>query len=255
MKNIFGKDLAIFYDEIYSYKDHSELVCRIQSLLPTGLIPGRILEIGCGTGSFTFPLNELLEREVIAIDPSEAMISIALAKKNKIDVSGVRFAQTEIKELQVQEIYSAIFLLFDVVSYFASEEDVNAFIELACKSTEIGSYIIFDFWNCLAVHDSPPKSTEVVRVRENGESLMRSIEAKTMEKEHLWPLEIVHRIIDSAGRLSDSHVELHRMRCFPTMYWVSKLGNEFDLIVNWDLKANNKYKAINYSSLLIFKKI
>jgi hypothetical protein len=199
-------------------------------------------------------LNELLEREVIAIDPSEAMISIALAKKNKIDVSGVHFAQAEIKELQVQEIYSAIFLLFDVVSYFASEEDVNALIELTCKSTEIGSYIIFDFWNCLAVHDSPPKSTEVVRVRENGESLMRSIEVKTMEKEHLWPLEIVHGIIDSAGRLSDCRAELHRMRCFPTMYWVSKLGNDFDLIANWDLKTNDQYVATNYSSLLIFKR-
>lgn len=51
-----------------------DAVAHVASLQHSG--PGRVLDLGCGTGDLTIPLAELAER-IDAVEPSEAMLSAA----------------------------------------------------------------------------------------------------------------------------------------------------------------------------------
>jgi ubiquinone/menaquinone biosynthesis C-methylase UbiE len=42
--------------------------------------PGLILDVGCGTGRFTYPLAERFGARVIGVDPSESMLEVARGK-------------------------------------------------------------------------------------------------------------------------------------------------------------------------------
>ncbi len=58
-----------------------ELAVLLGQQLPQGAVPGRILEIGCGTGTFTALLvGHYPEAEIIALDFSEGMLGQARAK-------------------------------------------------------------------------------------------------------------------------------------------------------------------------------
>lgn len=67
-----------------SYDDHADVQLKAATQLVRGierarqeLLPGPILEIGCGTGSLTMPLLELFgDREVIVSDLSSRMLEI-----------------------------------------------------------------------------------------------------------------------------------------------------------------------------------
>jgi ubiquinone/menaquinone biosynthesis C-methylase UbiE len=53
---VFKDAHSSYYEVLYSKKDHSAMCAEIVRLLNAELSEKRILEIGCGTGSFTTEL-------------------------------------------------------------------------------------------------------------------------------------------------------------------------------------------------------
>jgi tRNA (cmo5U34)-methyltransferase len=72
---------------------HSALLQTVIEYLP--LSPGRILELGCGTGILTEFVHEIFpEAEIIGIDLSREMLNIASAKQS---LTGTRFIEGDIR--------------------------------------------------------------------------------------------------------------------------------------------------------------
>jgi ubiquinone/menaquinone biosynthesis C-methylase UbiE len=77
--NINFGEYAKYYDLIYKDKDYRKEVDFIENIFKITYKPKSILEIGCGTGSYT---KMLLKRgyEVTAVDISDDMLKIARKK-------------------------------------------------------------------------------------------------------------------------------------------------------------------------------
>ena len=77
--NLSFKNYAKYYDFIYQDKNYNRECNFIEEIFKTTKKPKKILEIGCGTGSYT---KILLNRgyKVTAIDISGEMLKIAREK-------------------------------------------------------------------------------------------------------------------------------------------------------------------------------
>src|SRR5215471_10859151 len=52
--------------------------------------PRRIIDLGCGTGRFTYPLAQRFATHVVGIDPSQSMLDVAKAKDTMARVDLIR---------------------------------------------------------------------------------------------------------------------------------------------------------------------
>ena len=111
---VFG-ELADYYDLLYEDKNYSKELKFIEKSFPEGA--KKILELGCGTGSYT---KLLLEKgyDVTSIDISEKMLNIARKK-----VPYGKFIQGDIKDFKLNEKFDVCLVLFAVMGYVTSNED------------------------------------------------------------------------------------------------------------------------------------
>ena len=85
--NAMAEDYEGFTDRPDSYSEAIEVPC-VEALLPT-LAGARVLDLGCGTGRFSFLMAARGAREVVGLDLSERMLALAEAKRGS--GSPVRF--------------------------------------------------------------------------------------------------------------------------------------------------------------------
>lgn len=82
MKNVYGKaEAAGRYDRARRLPDETKALWldAIKSAL-SGQSVEKILDLGCGTGRFTAALGETFQCPVIGVEPSAAMLEIAIAR-------------------------------------------------------------------------------------------------------------------------------------------------------------------------------
>lgn len=77
--NAMAEDYEGFTDRPGSYSEAIEVPC-VEALLPS-LEGARVLDLGCGTGRFSFLLAARGAREVVGLDLSERMLALAEAKR------------------------------------------------------------------------------------------------------------------------------------------------------------------------------
>ena len=83
MTRIFSNS-ALFYDAIYKNKEyHKEAAYVVESLRKLDSTAKRMLEFGCGTGNYSFIFRDH-GFDVLGIDASEEMISLANLKKSSL---------------------------------------------------------------------------------------------------------------------------------------------------------------------------
>jgi len=149
-------DYERFATKMGSYSEAIEVPC-IESLLPP-LMDARVLDLGCGTGRFTFILAAHGAREVIGVDLSARMLALAAAKNGPS--SSIHFVKAPIQELEFIESSSVDFVFSSTTLHYVE----NLFVAMK----EIARVLRFGGKAVLSVMH--PVYTSSYPVNPNGDS-------------------------------------------------------------------------------------
>ena len=209
MPDVFGAGYADAYDALYEEKDYEgecDLLERIFSEYADGPVKA-ILDLGCGTGNHSLPLAQR-GYEVVGVDRSEAMLEQARTKAG----GAVSFEVGDIRDVRLGREVDVVLLLFAVLGYQLSNDDVLAALQTARAHLRSGGLLIFDVWYGPAVLHERPSSR--LRTIEKGDGrLVRASDGRLDVRRHLCTVDF--RISDfEADRLVAESVERHEMRYF-----------------------------------------
>ncbi|MEK6942678.1 MAG: methyltransferase domain-containing protein [Nanoarchaeota archaeon] len=142
MKNqILYKELAKYYDLIYSSKDYqreAEIVKDIVSKYKKS--KGKtLLEVGCGTARHLKHLKEIFD--CTGIDLNEEMLRIA--KKN---VKGIKFLKADMASFNLNKKFDVIICLFSSIGYVKNYSNLKKTINNFFKHLEKGGVLIIEPW-------------------------------------------------------------------------------------------------------------
>lgn len=169
---------ARYYDLLYRDKDYAAeveyVVSHIRRNAPDA---GRILELGCGTGTHA----EYLARHgftVHGVDLSDAMLAAAEARKRSLppEIAGrINFTPGDARVVRLGKRFDAVISLFHVMSYQTTNTDLSAAFATAAAHLAPTGIFLFDFWYGPAVLTQRPE-VRVKRLAENGIRVTRIAE-------------------------------------------------------------------------------
>lgn len=250
----FGIDYVSLYDKFYETKKYKEELNNLQIALSSfgRTLSGKdILEIGCGSGNFTYQLDSV--GSVTAVDISRAMINLA---KRKFPNTASKFHCMSIEstlKAYNKDTFDVVVLLFHVFSYLSIEE-VASLRELTKKLLRPEGLLIFDYWDLDAVDKNRPSDTEK-RIEFEGQHYLRT--AKTGSKFRSDNMEQFEVNFDFFLERYDKKKFLFAERHTLYSHVSSELESEFSHLEcwgNWDIIEGEKFQGKNYGNTKIFIK-
>lgn len=144
-------DFASFYDSLtenVEYEVRSDYISNFFS--SNGINDGIILDLACGTGSFTniFANNGY---DMIGVDSSEEMLMIANEKARKAD-NNILFLHQNMQELDLYGSVMGCICNLDSINHLNSIDDVKKTFEKVSLFTEPNGIFVFDV-NTIYKHD------------------------------------------------------------------------------------------------------
>lgn len=106
---------------------------------------GNILELCCGTGRLTI----LLAQEgynITGVDNSVSMLMQAKTKANELNIP-IRFIESDIRYLDLPDLYDIIFIPFNSIHHLYSNQDFFKVLTGIKKHLKEDGYFIFDCFN------------------------------------------------------------------------------------------------------------
>jgi SAM-dependent methyltransferase len=211
----FGEAYAQTYDDVYRAKDYTaecdllERVWREYSAVPVGTV----LDLGCGTGAHALALAER-GHEVVGVDRSPDMLARAGAKAKASDNAKgtASFVLGDIREIRLERTFDAVAILFAVLGYQTTNDDVRAALRTAREHLSPGGMLVFDVWYGPAVlHQRPAQRISVVDTPKGR--LLRVTGATLDVSRHLS--RVAYRLWELEGdRVVAETQEEHVMRFF-----------------------------------------
>lgn len=138
-------DYAPWYDLLYEDKDYASEVDFVERRLRDHAVtPGRILDLGCGTGLHAI---EFARRgwTVAGIDLSEEMVAKARSRAAQSGLP-VPFRQGDACEIGPERDLDAVVSLFHVASYQRDPARLEALFRTAQAALKPGGVFLFDYW-------------------------------------------------------------------------------------------------------------
>jgi SAM-dependent methyltransferase len=204
----FGPLYAESYDVFYAGKDY-ELECDLVEELFARYRSGvrSVLDLGCGTGGHALPLARR-GYAVVGVDRSPEMLTRARAKTG----AAVELVEGDVRTVELDRRFDAALLLFAVLGYQTTDEDVLATLGTARRHLRDGGLLLFDVWYGPAVlHEGP--SRRVARFPAKGGQIVREATPELDADGHTCTVRYrVERL--SAGRVVEEREEAHRVRFF-----------------------------------------
>lgn len=142
MKNqALYKELAKYYDLIYSWKDYKKEAIKLKKLISKyKKSKGKeLLEVGCGTGSHLKYLKSSFC--CIGVDINEGILNYA--KKN---VKGVLFKKADMVKLNLNKKFDVITCLFSSIGYVKTCSNLKKTINNFAKHLKTGGVILIEPW-------------------------------------------------------------------------------------------------------------
>lgn len=136
-------DFAKVYDMYMDNVPYNEWAEYIMGLLKEyGIDNGILLDLGCGTGSFTELMAEK-GYDMIGIDNSVEMLNAAIEKREK---SGhdILYLNQDMTEFELYGTVRAVVSICDSVNYIIDENDLLEVFRLVNNYLDIGGIFIFD---------------------------------------------------------------------------------------------------------------
>ena len=132
---------SLLYDDLtenVNYKVRSDYISDF--LITNGIEEGKILDLACGTGSFS---KELLERgySVVGVDLSEDMLTVAQSKLKKGDFSLIKASMTD---YEAPDCFDGIICCLDSINHLTDVKDVQAVFDNCYHSLKENGLFIFD---------------------------------------------------------------------------------------------------------------
>ncbi len=151
------QDFAEVYDELMDDTPYEQWRDRIDSLIqkygvskperdvekPLESERNLVVDLGCGTGT----LAELMYEkgyDVIGVDASEAMLNIAMGKKEKSGAE-ILYLLQDMRELELYSTVGTVYSACDSLNYILEEEELLAVFRLVENYLFPGGIFIFDF--------------------------------------------------------------------------------------------------------------
>ncbi|NLM25222.1 MAG: class I SAM-dependent methyltransferase [Firmicutes bacterium] len=136
VEEIYGENNL--YDFSIQFTDDLDFYLELAST-----IPGKILDIGCGTGRLLIPLLEQ-GREVVGLDYSADMLKIA---RDKCEAYGYSPAliQGDMREFSLNEQFNLIMIPYHSLIYMTTEQDRLAVFQRVYEHLQPGGIFAFDF--------------------------------------------------------------------------------------------------------------
>lgn len=106
---------------------------------------GNILELCCGTGRLTIPLA-LEGYNITGVDNNASMLCQAEEKANELKVS-IRFIKSDIRTLDLPEVYDIIFIPFNSIHHLYTNQDFFDMLISVEKHLKDDGYFLFDCFN------------------------------------------------------------------------------------------------------------
>lgn len=200
-------DFAKYYDLIYRDKDYEKEVDFLENIFQSiHYNPQKILEVGCGTGSYT---KILLGRgyKVTALDVSESMLKIARKK------CACKFINGHIRDIAINEKFDACIAMFAVIGYITKNSDVIKALSNIHRYLKPKGIFVFDVWNGLAVMRILPEQR--VREMENDKiKLIRFAVPNLRPFDHICEVNYKLFIIDKGDNTFKEINEKHTVRFY-----------------------------------------
>ncbi len=162
------KKYAEYYDAIYLEKDYTAECDFLEMILKKYTThPLTILDLGCGTGGHAFQLAQR-GYSLTCVDQSAEILAIAQEKKSKL-ASGEKttFLQGDIRNVELKAQFDVVVSMFAVMSYMASNDDLQKALKTARRHLQPGGLFIFDAWHGPGVLTDPPADRYKFAQKEN----------------------------------------------------------------------------------------
>jgi ubiquinone/menaquinone biosynthesis C-methylase UbiE len=210
---VFNSLYASAYDTLYTDKNYAQECDLIAaSCAKFDSAPASILDIGCGTGSHVMEWSRR-GLDCVGVDLSSDMLSIA---QSKSDAEGTphkpKWIQGDARNFDAGGQYDLATMMFAVVSYLTTNEDVLACLSNIRKHLKPGALFMCDFWYGPAVLSVRPN--ERVRVIEVPQGRTIRAAATTVDS-FAQTADVDFRLwtIEGERYLGETR-ETHRMRYF-----------------------------------------
>lgn len=196
----------LFMDDI-PYEEWEKYVKLL--LTEREITDGLVLELGCGTGTFT----ELLAKDgydMIGVDNSAEMLEAAAEKREKSGLD-ILYLMQDMREFELYGTVRAVVSVCDSMNYILQEEDLQEVFALVNNYLDPGGVFIFDM-------KTPWYYREVMGdcvLAENREQGSYIWENSYYEEEQMNEYDLTLFIREADGRFS-RYQETHLQRAYET---------------------------------------
>lgn len=188
---------------------------------------GNILELCCGTGRLTIPLSQE-GYHITGVDNSTSMLKQAIDKANGLKVS-VKFVESDIRTLDLTEVYDIIFIPFNSIHHLYNNQDFFDVLIGVKKHLKKDGYFIFDCFN--------PDIHYIVH-SEKEENIIAEYSAKDGRE-----------VVIKQTMVYENETQINRIK------WHYFINGEFDSIQNMDMRLFFPKELDAYLSMYGFKVI
>lgn len=135
-----------YYDIVFSKADYDADVRAINLILRgCGIISGKILDLGCGTGQHAIRLAKIgYEVKGVDIDPEMIKRAQLNAEREKVYI---KFIVGDMRSFDSDEQFDCILCLFGSFGHLIKESDVKMLFSKVYNLLKRGGVFIFDFIN------------------------------------------------------------------------------------------------------------
>ncbi len=140
-KQSIYKDLARYYDLIYSWKDYEKEAVAIRRLIARyqESEDKELLEVACGTGKHTQYLKS--DFDVLATDVNAEMLEVA-----RRNIGGVVFKQADMVSLNLGKDFDVIICLFSAIGYVRTYSNLKKTLANFASHLKEGGVVIVEPW-------------------------------------------------------------------------------------------------------------
>ena len=199
----FAEVYDMFMDNV-PYEEWSKYVLSL--LNEHGIKDGLLLDLGCGTGSFT-EIMASYGFDMIGIDNSDEMLNIAMEKREK---SGhdILYLNQDMREFELYGTVRAVVSICDSINYITEDEDLIDVFKLVNNYLDIDGVFIFDL-NTITKYENIGDSV-IAENREEGSFIW---ENTYYEEEQINEYDLTLYIKDEKGKY-DRYYENHLQRAY-----------------------------------------
>lgn len=203
-EQVLYRELAKYYDLIYSWKDYAKEASELKKLFSKykKTAGNKLLDVACGTGHHIKHLKD--EYRCTGIDVNEAILKIA--RKN---VEDVEFIQADMTSFKLDRKFDVITCLFSSIGYVRTYRNLTMTFQNVTEHLVKGGGVFVEPWFTSEVYDVGRPSMTIY----DGDDL-KIARLNTSEIQGDISIMDMHYLIAQRGKGVRHYVDRHKMGLF-----------------------------------------